>query len=137
MWTLIDTLPDAKDYNRLRHSAGWGVYPEDVVERCLPRSLYCVCAVEGEEIIGIARVVGDGGLVFQVQDVIVLPTFQNQGVGTQLMMAVMDYIRNHAVHNSTIGLMAARGKESFYKRFGFTSRPTENLGAGMTQFWQG
>jgi GNAT superfamily N-acetyltransferase len=137
MWTLIDVLPGAEDYNCLRQAAGWGVYPVDVIDHCLAQSLYCVCAVDGETVIGMARVVGDGGLVFQIQDVIVLPEYQNQGVGTQLMTAVMNYIRIHGVHNCTIGLMAARGKESFYTRFGFTARPTENLGAGMTQFWQG
>jgi len=32
--------------------------------------------------------------------------------------------------------MAAAGKEPFYEKYGFTRRPTERLGAGMTQFWR-
>jgi predicted N-acetyltransferase YhbS len=31
--------------------------------------------------------------------------------------------------------MSAVGKEDFYHRYGFTSRPTERLGCGMTRFW--
>ena len=86
--------------------------------------------------IGMARVIGDAGLVFYVQDVIVLPEYQHQGIGTQLMDAVMKFIRSHAHHNTIIGLMAARDKEPFYEKYGFIARPTENFGAGMTQFWR-
>ena len=52
------------------------------------------------------------------------------------MDRVMAYIRAHASHNTIIGLMAACGKESFYEKYGFTRRPTERLGAGMTMFWE-
>ena len=52
-----------------------------------------------------------------------------------MMDRVMDYIRTHASHNTIIGLMAAYGKEPFYEKYGFTRRPTERFGAGMTMFW--
>ena len=47
----------------------------------------------------------------------------------------MEYISTHANHNSVVGLMSATGKEAFYEKYGFTIRPTEKLGAGMTIFW--
>ncbi len=31
---------------------------------------------------------------------------------------------------------AATGKEPFYEKYGFTRRPNDRLGAGMTIFWQ-
>ena len=31
----------------------------------------------------------------------------------------------------TVGLMAAKGKEEFYQKLGFRSRPNENEGDGM------
>jgi ribosomal protein S18 acetylase RimI-like enzyme len=83
-----------------------------------------------------ARVIGDGGLAFYIQDVVVLPEYQQQGIGTLLMDKVMEYIRAHAQHNSVIGLMAAVGKEAFYEKYGFTIRPNTKLGAGMTLFWR-
>ena len=75
--------------------------------------------------------------MYYIQDVIVLPEYQRQGIGRQMMARVMDYIRTHASHNSIIGLMAAHGKETFYESYGFTRRPNERFGAGMTMFWQG
>jgi len=75
-------------------------------------------------------------LVFYIQDVIVIPEYQNKGIGTQLMKKVMEYIEKHANDNSVIGLMSAKGKEKFYEKFGFSIRPNENFGSGMTIFWK-
>jgi GNAT superfamily N-acetyltransferase len=75
-------------------------------------------------------------MVFYIQDVIVLPEFRRQGIGTRMMDAVMRYVRGHAHHNTIVGLMAAVGKEAFYEKYGFNVRPDETHGAGMTQFWR-
>ena len=39
-----------------------------------------------------------------------------------------------APEGATLGLMAAHDKEAFYEKFAFEQRPTNRLGAGMTQF---
>ena len=104
---------------------------------CLPRSLYVVCAFDGDELVGMGRVVGDGGLCFYIQDVIVLKSHQGRGIGAALMERIMAWIEGRAVKDSYLGLMSAEGKERFYHRYGFTSRPTEKLGCGMTRFWEG
>lgn len=57
-----------------------------------------------------ARIVGDHGLVFYIQDLIVNPEYQNKGIGTQLLEKVMKYIERNANYNSVIGLMSAKGK---------------------------
>lgn len=134
--SLVETLPSPTDYNRLRKAVGWGEYDEDVINNALPSTLYCVCAIVDDKTIGMARIIGDAGLVYYIQDVIVLPEYQHRGIGTQLMDAMMAYIHAHARHNTIIGLMAAVGKEAFYKKYGFRIRPDENHGAGMTQFWR-
>jgi predicted GNAT family N-acyltransferase len=89
-----------------------------------------------DEIVGMARVLGDGSLVYYIQDVIVHPNRQRQGISAQMMERVMAYIGSHASQNSIIGLMSAYGKESFYEKYGFVKRPTDRLGCGMTIFWQ-
>ena len=134
--TIVEKLPTAEEYNWLREQVGWRKNPEDVIRKALPNSLYGVCAYQAGQLVGMARVIGDGGLVYYVQDVIVVPQCQRQGIGAQMMDRVMTYIREHASHNSTIGLMSAKGKETFYEKYGFKVRPTEKLGAGMTMFWR-
>lgn len=150
---VVETLPSPDEYNQLRASVGWGVYERGVADAALPGSLYCVCALVAGSVVGMARAIGDGGLVFYIQDVIVRPEYQRQGIGTMLMERIMAYIRSHAHlsptlpattivgrqswrNNSVIGLMAAAGKEPFYERYGFATRPNDRLGSGMTIFWR-
>jgi ribosomal protein S18 acetylase RimI-like enzyme len=133
--TIVEKLPTAAEYNRLRSQVGWKTYQEDVIEKALPNTLYGVCAYRDGELVGMARILGDGGMVYYIQDVIVLPDYQRQGIGTQMMDAIMAYIQAHASQNTIVGLMSAKGKEAFYERYGFTNRPTDLLGSGMTIFW--
>lgn len=134
-YIIIERLPSVADYNRLREVVGWGGYPDRVAAPALARSLYGVCALVDGAVVGMARVVGDGGLVYYIQDVIVEPPYQGRGIGAALMERVMAYLRAHAVSGAVVGLMAAYGKEGFYERYGFARRPSERLGAGMTAWW--
>ena len=135
-YEIIERLPTAEEYNHLRQLVGWEGYKLEVIVRALPQSLFCVCAVKDGDTLGMARVIGDGGLVYYIQDVIVHPGLQHQGIGAGMMDRIMAYIGSHASQNSIIGLMSAYGKESFYEQYGFIKRPTGCLGCGMTIFWQ-
>jgi ribosomal protein S18 acetylase RimI-like enzyme len=135
-YQIVEHLPASEEYNQLRQLVGWGIYERSVIEKALPNSLYFVCAVSDGEIIGMARIIGDGGIAYYIQDVIIKPEYQRQGIGKQLMNKIMDYIRAHANNNSVIGLMSAKGKEAFYTRYGFTIRPDDRLGSGMTMWWK-
>jgi ribosomal protein S18 acetylase RimI-like enzyme len=134
--TIVEKYPTPEEYNWLRVLVGWGPYQLEVIEKALPNSLYGVCAYLGEQLVGMARIIGDGGMVYYIQDVIVIPDCQRQGIGTRMMDHIMAYIRLHASHNTIIGLMSAVGKEAFYKKYGFAVRPTPKFGAGMTMFWK-
>ena len=70
-YEIIEKLPSAEEYNHLRQLVGWESFEPEVIIRALPQTLYCVCALMGEDIIGMARVIGDGGLVYCIQNVIV------------------------------------------------------------------
>jgi ribosomal protein S18 acetylase RimI-like enzyme len=133
---IIERLPTPGEYNGLRSQVGWSVYAEDVIAKALPNTLYCICALCDGKLAGMARVIGDGGMVYYIQDVIVVPECQRRGIGTQMMDKVMAYIRAHASQNTIVGLMSAKGKEAFYEKYGFMARPTEHFGAGMTIFWK-
>jgi GNAT superfamily N-acetyltransferase len=120
----------------LRQSVNWGIPDKESLSKGLDNSLYGVCAFVEDTVIGTARVVGDGATVFYIQDVIVNPSCQRMGIGMAIMEKVMDYIGRNACMGAVVGLMSAKGKEEFYKRFGFWERPNEGFGAGMMQFWE-
>ena len=133
---LSEEIPTSEEYIRLRQLVGWGMPAQSAIQPSLRNSLYCVCARSHGEIVGMARIIGDGGLVYYIQDVIVHPSRQGEGIGKRLMDRMMEYIRPRAVQNTIVGLMAAKGKEPFYQRYGFDLRPNEKSGAGMTIFWE-
>jgi ribosomal protein S18 acetylase RimI-like enzyme len=90
--------------------------------------LYSVVLERDGDAVGCGRVVGDGGVYFYVQDVIVLPELQGLGWGARIMDAVMRYLDASARPGSFIGLMAAEDVEGFYRRYGFDRRPDDRPG---------
>jgi GNAT superfamily N-acetyltransferase len=132
---IIDRIPTPEEYLQFRRDVGWREHLEEVARRGLAGTLFGVCAYADGALAGMARVIGDGAMVFYIQDVIVRPAFQRRGIGARIMDRVMEYIRLHANQNSVVGLMAAKGVEPFYTAYGFRVRPNDALGAGMTIFW--
>ncbi|NLM48366.1 MAG: GNAT family N-acetyltransferase [Epulopiscium sp.] len=125
-----------KEYNDLRKAVGWNTLSKEQAERGLMNSAFLTVAYKDGKAVGMARVVGDGGYIVIIADVMVLPEFQGQGIGRQLMNNVMDYLKNSMQKNDflMVNLMAAPNKEGFYKKFGFIERPNENMGAGMVMY---
>lgn len=126
-------LPTVSDYNRLRAVVGWSEQAPEAVAEGLPQSLYSLCVYWDQELVGYGRIVGDGGVYFYIQDIIVLPGHQGQGLGHGIMSRVMAYLAEHAYPDSFIGLMAAKGAAGFYERYGFAERPPDR--PGMFLIW--
>jgi len=122
------------DYNMLRLSAGWTEIEESQALTGLQNTRYLVVAKHENKTVGMARWITDGGYIAFIADVIVLPEYQSHGIGKLMMTMIMDNIKNSLREGQSvyIGLMASKGKEAFYKKFGFVDRPNDSLGAGMT-----
>lgn len=131
-YRLAERGPSVEDYLRLRAAVGWSRLQPEAAERGLATGLYGVMLFHGDEVVGCGRVVGDGGVYFYVQDVIVLPEHQKLGLGARIMDAVMAFIQREATTGCFIGLMAAVGVEGFYERYGFRRRPDDRPGMFMT-----
>lgn len=72
-YALMERPPTLGGYRQLHEAVGWGNIGREATETGLRNSLFRVTALDGETEIGCGRVIGDGGLYFYVQDVIVLP----------------------------------------------------------------
>ncbi len=120
--------PIVSEYRELRDSVGWWKVEEKAIEKALKNSLFSVVAIENDTVVGIARIVGDGGLYFYFQDLIVSSDFQNRGIGKALMKELMDYIDANAAKGAFVGLIAAKGLEKYYESFGFKARDADAPG---------
>lgn len=131
---LKEEPPSAIDFSLLRSSVGWTSPEMPIVQQSIDSSLFWVSIFLSNRLIACGRLVGDGAMYFYVQDVIVHPEFQNLGLGAQIMNSINGFITENCPSGSTVGLLAAKGKEAFYLKYGFTSRNGEDLGLGMCKF---
>ena len=105
-------------------AVGWTAYTEDLpaLERGFQNSLLVLAAYEDGELIGLIRAVGDGATVVFVQDLLVAPQKQRQGVGTALLKAVLDRYSN--VRQLLLTTDNTPKTIAFYKSLGFSDLST-------------
>ncbi len=110
----------------LYQAVGWTAYTEDKdkLERGFARSLLTLAAVEGDELLGLVRVVGDGETVVWIQDILVKPPRQRQGIGKSLLRAVLD--RYQGVRQVMLMTDDSPATLAFYRSMGFA--PMAELG---------
>lgn len=129
--TICYRQPTAEEYACFREIAGWGVPDKTMIERSLNNALFSVCLEKERKLIGMARIVGDNGLYFYIQDVIVLPEFRGLGYAKIMMAELFKFLKKNACNGAFIGLFATKQAESLYSRLGFVRRPNQQFGAGM------
>ena len=76
----------------LYSSVGWTAYTEspEALRRGFGISLLTLAAYEGDQLLGIIRVVGDGYTIVWIQDILVFPDQQRKGIGSVLIQAVLE-----------------------------------------------
>ena len=130
-----------EEYMALREAVGWGLFPLEQAESGLKNS-YIWCIREGDCVsgrpIGLGRLVWDRGYVMYIADVIVIPEYQGNGLGRVLMENIVGFIREQLKpgYRFMVTLASAKGKEDFYKKFGFVERPNDAFGPGMHQWFE-
>ena len=126
-----------EEYMELRKLVGWGMFPLEQAAEGLKNSFILVCfRVDGKPV-AIGRAVSDHGYVVYIADVIVVPEYQGQGLGRKVMEYLLEQIKASLKpgYKVMISLLAAKGKEKFYNKFGFVNRPSEDFGCGMHQWY--
>jgi ribosomal protein S18 acetylase RimI-like enzyme len=117
---IVERLPTADEHMALSKSVGWQSFQE-VLPAALAHSLFGVVALDTRDparpVVGSARIVGDTAIFYYIQDVMVLPAYQNQRIGSAMMETLMEYIRAHAPKGAMVQLFT--GKPGFYERHGF------------------
>lgn len=112
------------DYNEqeilpLYESVGWQNYTQrpQMLKEAYAHSLKIYAAYVNNKLAGIIRVVGDGASVVFVQDLLVYPEYQRQGIGTALLKMIMEEYQNvyqmHLMTDNTEKTIA------FYQSLGF------------------
>ena len=119
-----ETSVSINDVLHLYQAVGWTNYTNQpqMLEQALSHSLATYLARDGEKIVGLVRLVGDGFSSVFVQDLIVLPSYQRQGIGSDLMKeALADYKDAYQVQLAT---EQTEKTLNFYRSLGFETLST-------------
>ena len=128
---VIVETPTAEEYCALRAVAGLSPKTVETAEQGLPGTLFAVCIRDKDQLIGMGRVIGDGGLNYEIVDMAVHPDYQRQGYGFRIMEALMNYIRDNARESAYVCLLADDGAPALYKKFGFEFTAPRTVGMAL------
>ncbi|PYH40234.1 GNAT family N-acetyltransferase [Aspergillus saccharolyticus JOP 1030-1] len=89
--------------------------------------------VKGEgEVVGMGRIIGDGGWYFHIADMAVLPAHQRKGLGGVVLAALLQRIREAAPEGEPyVNLLADAPGRRLYAKYGFVESAPKELGMGM------
>ncbi|MFA5180154.1 MAG: GNAT family N-acetyltransferase [Syntrophales bacterium] len=105
------------DWNQIRDYlklVGMGYHKPESHQKAFLNSFSVVFIFDREKLIGFGRSISDGAYQAAVYDVVVLPEYQQQGIGRLIMERIL-----RTVSNCNIILYANLGREEFYEKQGF------------------
>ena len=137
--------PSPKRFTELRRRTGMTPRTVESARRGLPGTLYgVVVTIDGSsestattddgddgddgDVVGMGRIVGDGGAVYQITDVAVDPDHQGNGIGTEIMDRLLAYLERTAPEGAYVNLIA--DVDGFYEQWGFEPVAPGSKGMG-------
>lgn len=133
MITFKENNKNIEEFNLLYNSVGWGVYDEKVSKKALDNTFYSVTVYDDNKVIGYGRLIGDSICFMYIHDVMVMPEYQGQNIGTMIMQKLLEKVNEIKRENPSLRvyLGASKNREKFYEKFGFAKRIDADLGYGM------
>jgi GNAT superfamily N-acetyltransferase len=124
--------PSPEQFFELFETTGWNalyrVSASDL-QRALEGSWHVIAAYDGEQLVGLGRVVSDGVLYAMIYDMIVRPSHQGRGIGTAILHKLVEACKSAGLGD--IQLFSAKGQADFYRKRGFLERPADAPGMRM------
>lgn len=108
-----------EDVLHLYQAVGWTNYTHqtEMLEQALSHSLVIYVALDGDAVVGLIRLVGDGFSSVFVQDLIVLPSYQRQGIGSSLMKEALGNFKE--AYQVQLATEETEKNVGFYRSMGF------------------
>jgi ribosomal protein S18 acetylase RimI-like enzyme len=132
-YRLDMSTPTVDQYLRLRLESGLMPKTPAQAEAALPGS-WAACHVVHEasgDVVGMGRLLGDGGWYFHVVDVAVLPEHQRRGLGDSILRALLDRVRAVAPPGAYVNLLADAPGRRLYERHGFVETAPDTVGMAV------
>ncbi len=120
--------PTPDEYIKLRIKAGLSLKDPEASKIALQNSIFAVTLRSEDTLIGMGRIIGDGGCFYQIVDIAVDPEYQGNGLGKTIMSELINYLDEHAPAHSYVSLIADLPADQLYKKFGFDYTQPRSVG---------
>ncbi|MFQ9626094.1 MAG: GNAT family N-acetyltransferase [Enterococcus avium] len=123
-------IPEVEEYLALRQICGLSARDKEASKTGLANSIYSVTIRNktDKKLIGMGRIIGDGGTAYQIVDIAVHPKEQGKGLAKAIMELLMKYIHDEINPQAYVNLIADRPADKLYEQFGFVETTPESLG---------
>lgn len=103
----------------LYDSVNWSNYTNrsQQLEQAFHQSLFVMAAYDDEELVGLIRAVGDGLTIIFIQDLLVYPKYQRQGIGRRLLQQTLERFKD--VYQIQLATEQSGKNLAFYRELGF------------------
>ena len=91
-----NAIPSVAELEYLYEQVGWYNYisTDFNLETILQNSDYCISVWDGKKLVGLIRVLSDNYYVALIQDILVDPEYQRQGIGKKLLSMTLEKFSN-------------------------------------------
>ena len=113
----FDAAVSPADIADLRQAVGWNRMERDLSDPRLTTTLQ-LCAFDENHLICYAQVISNQVTDAYIQDVMVHPDYQRQGIGTQLMEKLLSRLEEDGIYMVSV-IYGEEVLRPFYERFGF------------------
>ena len=108
-------LPNSIDYINLRVNSGMGNKKSiERVDIALKNSLFTISLYDEKKLIGMGRIIGDGGISYAVTDIMVDKDYQGKGYGRLIMKEIDNYFCKNTDEDYYIILIANLPADKFF-----------------------
>lgn len=115
------------DILNLYQKAGWTVYtnkPQKLL-RALKNSRDVITAWQNDKLVGLIRTLGDGETIIYIQDILILPEYQRNGIGSVLLKKILH--KYPGVRQKVLLTDDTYVTRQFYQENNFTNAEELNL----------
>ena len=91
-----DIIPGIEQLLELYNDVDWSAYTNDPenLKNAIDNSLKVWTVWDGMQLVGLARVVGDGYTIIYIQDILVLESYQGQGIGSKFLKLILEMYKS-------------------------------------------
>jgi ribosomal protein S18 acetylase RimI-like enzyme len=109
-----------EDVPTLFQEVGWRARDPEELKQAFLKSSFTVFAFDDDRLVGCGRTIDDGRFYASLVDVVVAPSYQGRGIGSEIVRQLQSRLSSFLIVNLT----AAPEVQGFYRRLGWKLQKT-------------